>query len=155
MELQSLDLEAMGSMVRLIPIYYRYPTPLHLLFDLLMSMVFPGLVAYQVTDTDIMKEAKPSFYLKYILPILHLNRVVHFVGFGNRLASDPIPHKLQVNSSRRFDKQCEFMSIFALSSPKTSLLNVHMQISPLCFLIKELHLETSMQMQLSCAKICP
>ncbi|KAL8459519.1 hypothetical protein ACS0TY_036854 [Phlomoides rotata] len=63
MELQSLDLEAIGSMV---------------------------------TDTDIMKEAKPSFYLNYILPILHLNRVVHFVGFGNRLASDPIPHQLQV-----------------------------------------------------------
>ncbi|XP_057764973.1 O-fucosyltransferase 15-like isoform X2 [Salvia miltiorrhiza] len=62
MELQSLDLEAIGSMV---------------------------------TDTDIMKEAKPSFYMKYILPILHLNRVVHFVGFGNRLASDPVPHKLQ------------------------------------------------------------
>ncbi|KAH6787743.1 O-fucosyltransferase family protein [Perilla frutescens var. hirtella] len=62
MELQSLDLEAMGSMV---------------------------------TDTDIMKEAKPSFFLKYILPILHLNRVVHFVGFGNRLASDPVPHQLQ------------------------------------------------------------
>ncbi|XP_041995477.1 O-fucosyltransferase 15-like [Salvia splendens] len=62
LELQSLDLEAMGSMV---------------------------------TDSDIMKEAKPSFYMKYILPILHLNRVVHFVGFGNRLASDPIPHKLQ------------------------------------------------------------
>ncbi|KAL8556691.1 hypothetical protein ACS0TY_004225 [Phlomoides rotata] len=62
MELQSLDLEAIGSMV---------------------------------TDTDIMKEAKPSFYLNYILPILYLNRVVHFVGFGNRLASDPIPHQLQ------------------------------------------------------------
>ncbi|KAL8470175.1 hypothetical protein ACS0TY_032880 [Phlomoides rotata] len=61
MELQSLDLEEIGSMV---------------------------------TDTDIMKEAKPSFYLNYILPILHLNRVVHFVGFGNRLASDPIPHQL-------------------------------------------------------------
>lgn len=63
MELQSLDLEAIGSMV---------------------------------TDTDIMKEAKPSFFLKYILPILHLNRVVHFVGFGNRLASDPVPRQLQM-----------------------------------------------------------
>ncbi|KAG6419193.1 hypothetical protein SASPL_121407 [Salvia splendens] len=63
LELQSLDLEAMGSMV---------------------------------TDSDITKEAKPSFYMKYILPILHLNRVVHFVGFGNRLASDPVPHKLQL-----------------------------------------------------------
>ncbi|GFP85074.1 uncharacterized protein at1g04910 [Phtheirospermum japonicum] len=61
-DLQSLDLEAIGSLV---------------------------------LDTDIVKEAKPSFYLKYILPILHLNRVVHFVGFGNRLASDPLPHPLQ------------------------------------------------------------
>lgn len=59
-------------------------------------------VSYQVTDTDIPKEAKPSFYLKYILPILHLNRVVHFVGFGNRLASDPIPHQLQVPSRFAF-----------------------------------------------------
>ena len=50
----------------------------------------------QVSDADIVKEAKPGFYKKYILPILHLNRVVHFVGFGNRLASDPIPFKVQV-----------------------------------------------------------
>lgn len=49
-----------------------------------------------MTDVDIAKEAKPSFYLKYILPLLMKNRVVHFVGFGNRLASDPIPYHLQV-----------------------------------------------------------
>lgn len=52
----------------------------------------------QVTDAEIMKEAKPSFYLKHILPILHRNRVVHFVGYGNRLSSDPIPFQLQVIS---------------------------------------------------------
>lgn len=52
---------------------------------------------FQVTDVDIVKEAKPGFYLKHILPILHLNRVVHFVGFGNRLASDPVPFELQVD----------------------------------------------------------
>ncbi|CAN1165720.1 O-fucosyltransferase 2 [Linum perenne] len=63
-ELQSLDLEAIGSIV---------------------------------TDLDIMKEAKPSFYLKNILPILHKNKVVHFFGFGNRLAFDPMPFELQVN----------------------------------------------------------
>lgn len=50
-----------------------------------------------MTDVDIVKEAKPGFYLKHILPILHLNRVVHFVGFGNRLASDPVPFELQVD----------------------------------------------------------
>ncbi|KAL8475839.1 hypothetical protein ACS0TY_028483 [Phlomoides rotata] len=70
MELQSLDLEAIGSM------------------------------------THIMKEAKPSFYLNYILLILHLNRVVHFVGFGNRLASDPIPHQLQ-----RLRCRCNFYAL--------------------------------------------
>ncbi|KAK1420037.1 hypothetical protein QVD17_21326 [Tagetes erecta] len=49
-----------------------------------------------LTDADIAKEAKPSFYLKYILPLLKKNRVVHFLGFGNRLASDPIPYHLQM-----------------------------------------------------------
>ncbi|KAJ6292343.1 hypothetical protein OIU78_024505 [Salix suchowensis] len=61
-ELQSIDLEAIGSVV---------------------------------TDADIGKESKPSFYLKNILPVLLKNRVVHFVGFGNRLAFDPIPFQLQ------------------------------------------------------------
>ncbi|KAM7263836.1 hypothetical protein ACFE04_001519 [Oxalis oulophora] len=51
-----------------------------------------------VTDVDIMKEAKPSFFLKNILPILLKNRVVHFLGFGNRLAFDPIPLQLQHHS---------------------------------------------------------
>ncbi|KAK4398888.1 O-fucosyltransferase 15 [Sesamum angolense] len=72
-ELQSLDLEAIGSVV---------------------------------SDVDVVKEAKPSFYLKYILPILHLNRVVHFVGFGNRLASDPIPYQLQ-----RLRCRCNFHAL--------------------------------------------
>ncbi|XLR00481.1 hypothetical protein HN51_055280, partial [Arachis hypogaea] len=49
-----------------------------------------------VTDVDMVKEAKPSFYLKNILPIILKNQVVHFVGFGNRLAFDPIPFELQV-----------------------------------------------------------
>ncbi|KAF2309082.1 hypothetical protein GH714_000368 [Hevea brasiliensis] len=62
-DLQSLDLEAIGSVV---------------------------------TDVDIRKESKPRFYLKNILPILLKNRVVHFIGFGNRLAFDPIPFQLQV-----------------------------------------------------------
>lgn len=43
------------------------------------------------------KEAKPGFYLKHILPIILKNQVVHFIGFGNRLAFDPIPFELQVN----------------------------------------------------------
>lgn len=56
----------------------------------------------QVTDIDIPKESKPSFYLKNILPIILRNRVVHLLGFGNRLAFDPIPFQLQVNSSLCF-----------------------------------------------------
>lgn len=62
-KLQSLDLEAIGSVV---------------------------------TDVDMGKEAKPSFYLKNILPIILKNQVVHFIGFGNRLAFDPIPFELQM-----------------------------------------------------------
>ncbi|KAL6200925.1 hypothetical protein ACLB2K_024640 [Fragaria x ananassa] len=72
-ELQSLDLEAIGSLV---------------------------------TDADIPKEAKPSFYLKNITPILLKNGVVHFLGFGNRLAFDPIPFQLQ-----RLRCRCNFHSL--------------------------------------------
>ncbi|XP_010252508.1 PREDICTED: uncharacterized protein At1g04910-like [Nelumbo nucifera] len=73
MQLQSLDLEAIGSVV---------------------------------TDEDIMKESKPSFFFKHILPILLKNRVVHFVGFGNRLAFDPIPFQLQ-----RLRCRCNFHAL--------------------------------------------
>ncbi|OMO76900.1 GDP-fucose protein O-fucosyltransferase [Corchorus capsularis] len=59
-----------------------------------------------ITDVDIMKEAKPSFYLKNILPILLQKRVVHFVGFGNRLAFDPIPFQLQ-----RLRCRCNFHAL--------------------------------------------
>nr|GMC78661.1 O-fucosyltransferase 15-like isoform X1 [Ipomoea batatas] len=72
-ELQSLDLEAIGSLV---------------------------------SDVDIAKEAKPSFYLKYIRPILNQNRVIHFVGFGNRLASDPLPFEIQ-----RLRCRCNFHAL--------------------------------------------
>ncbi|KAL5578757.1 hypothetical protein UlMin_011199 [Ulmus minor] len=72
-ELQSLNLEAIGSVV---------------------------------TDEDIMKEAKPSFYLKKILPILLKNGIVHLFGFGNRLAFDPIPLQLQ-----RLRCRCNFHAL--------------------------------------------
>lgn len=62
----------------------------------LWSIVIVQLI-FQVTDVDIRKESKPSFYVKNILPILLQKRVVHFIGFGNRLAFDPIPFQLQVN----------------------------------------------------------
>lgn len=87
MELQSLDLEAIGSVV---------------------------------TDAEIMKEAKPSFYLKNILPILLRNRVVHFLGFGNRLAFDPIPFQLQ-----RLRCRCNFHALhFVPKIQKTGALLV-------------------------------
>ncbi|WCJ20153.1 O-fucosyltransferase family protein [Euphorbia peplus] len=59
-----------------------------------------------VTDEDIRKESKPSFYLKNILPIILKNRVVHFFGFGNRLAFDPIPFQLQ-----RLRCRCNFHAL--------------------------------------------
>ncbi|KAG6776764.1 hypothetical protein POTOM_016552 [Populus tomentosa] len=59
-----------------------------------------------VTDVDVPKESEPSFYLKSILPILLKNRVVHFVGFGNRLAFDPIPFQLQ-----RLRCRCNFHAL--------------------------------------------
>lgn len=72
-KLQSLDLEAIGSVL---------------------------------TDVDIPKESKPSFYLKNILPILLRNGVVHLLGFGNRLAFDPIPFQLQ-----RLRCRCNFHAL--------------------------------------------
>ncbi|KAL9255101.1 O-fucosyltransferase 15-like protein, partial [Drosera capensis] len=72
-ELQSLDLEAIGSVVR---------------------------------DDDTLKEAKPSFFRKYIKPLLLQNRVVHFIGFANRLAFDPIPFQLQ-----RLRCRCNFHAL--------------------------------------------
>ncbi|XP_050232334.1 O-fucosyltransferase 15-like isoform X2 [Mercurialis annua] len=59
-----------------------------------------------VTDVDIGKEAKPSFYVKNILPILLKSKVVHFIGFGNRLAFDPVPYQLQ-----RLRCRCNFHAL--------------------------------------------
>ncbi|KMT04103.1 hypothetical protein BVRB_8g185550 isoform A [Beta vulgaris subsp. vulgaris] len=59
-----------------------------------------------VTDEDIMKEAKPSFYRKSILPLLLRNKVIHFLGFGNRLAFDPIPSQIQ-----RLRCRCNFYAL--------------------------------------------
>ncbi|XP_058753690.1 O-fucosyltransferase 15-like [Vicia villosa] len=59
-----------------------------------------------ITDVDMGKEAKPSFYLKHVLPIILKNQVVHFIGFGNRLAFDPIPFELQ-----RLRCRCNFHAL--------------------------------------------
>ncbi|KAI3800266.1 hypothetical protein L1987_28353 [Smallanthus sonchifolius] len=71
-----------------------------------LQSLYLEAIGIVVTDVDIAKEAKPSFYLKNILPLLMKNRVVHFVGFGNRLASDPIPYHLQ-----RLRCRCNFHAL--------------------------------------------
>ncbi|XP_058100844.1 O-fucosyltransferase 8 [Magnolia sinica] len=59
-----------------------------------------------ITDADIMKEAKPIYFVNEILPLLRRNGVVHFLGFGNRLAFDPLPSKLQ-----RLRCKCNFHAL--------------------------------------------
>ncbi|OAY71713.1 Uncharacterized protein ACMD2_21923 [Ananas comosus] len=52
-------------------------------------------IGSQITDMDIMKEAEPTYFIEVVLPLLRRNSVVHFLGFGNRLAFDPLPLHLQ------------------------------------------------------------
>lgn len=59
-----------------------------------------------ITDADIMKESKPVDFVNIVLPILLRNGVVHFLGFGNRLAFDPLPLKLQ-----RLRCKCNFHAL--------------------------------------------
>ncbi|KAL5997836.1 O-fucosyltransferase 8 [Asimina triloba] len=59
-----------------------------------------------ITDADIMKEAKPIYFINEILPILLQNEVVHFLGFGNRLGFDPLPSQLQ-----RLRCKCNFHAL--------------------------------------------
>lgn len=92
--LRSLDLEAIGSVVSFQLIYFLRSFVLMNYVRLFSCLII--LMALQVTDADVVKEAKPSFYLKNILPIINKNKVVHFLGFGNRLAFDPLSFELQV-----------------------------------------------------------
>ncbi|XP_042439526.1 O-fucosyltransferase 8-like [Zingiber officinale] len=48
-----------------------------------------------ITDNDIRKESTPEYFLRVVFPLLLKNGVVHFYGFGNRLAFDPLPLDLQ------------------------------------------------------------
>ncbi|KAL4335818.1 hypothetical protein GQ457_07G029700 [Hibiscus cannabinus] len=59
-----------------------------------------------ITDSDIVKEAKPDNYLSSVLPLLLEKRVVHFLGFGNRLGFDPLPPHLQ-----RLRCKCNFHAL--------------------------------------------
>ncbi|KAK6268614.1 hypothetical protein QUC31_012774 [Theobroma cacao] len=59
-----------------------------------------------ITDADIEKEATPNDYIRSVLPLLVQNRVVHFLGFGNRLGFDPLPPDLQ-----RLRCKCNFHAL--------------------------------------------
>ncbi|KAI8568073.1 hypothetical protein RHMOL_Rhmol02G0169100 [Rhododendron molle] len=59
-----------------------------------------------ITDADIPKEATPADYVKTVLPLLLKNRVVHLLGFGNRLGFDPLPFELQ-----RLRCKCNFHAL--------------------------------------------
>ncbi|KAK4347255.1 hypothetical protein RND71_033594 [Anisodus tanguticus] len=59
-----------------------------------------------ITDADLSKEATPDEYIKKILPLLLRNRVVHFLGYGNRLGFDPLPYELQ-----RLRCKCNFHAL--------------------------------------------
>ncbi|KAL6198292.1 hypothetical protein ACLB2K_028084 [Fragaria x ananassa] len=59
-----------------------------------------------ITDADLVKEAKPTDYVRTVLPILLKNGVVHFLGYGNRLGFDPLPSELQ-----RLRCKCNFHAL--------------------------------------------
>nr|ACD56651.1 putative growth regulator [Gossypioides kirkii] len=59
-----------------------------------------------ITDADIVKEAKLIDYVRTVLPLLMKNKVVHFLGFGNRLGFDPLPPELQ-----RLRCKCNFHAL--------------------------------------------
>ncbi|XP_015063256.1 O-fucosyltransferase 8 isoform X1 [Solanum pennellii] len=59
-----------------------------------------------ITDAELSKEATPDEYIKKILPLLLRNRVVHFLGYGNRLGFDPLSSELQ-----RLRCKCNFHAL--------------------------------------------
>ncbi|XP_072985727.1 O-fucosyltransferase 8-like isoform X1 [Typha latifolia] len=71
----------------------------------LQSLDFEA-IGSQITDMDIMKEAKPIYFVKVVLPLLQRFGAVHFLGFGNRLAFDPLPFYLQ-----RLRCKCNFHAL--------------------------------------------
>ncbi|XP_061342690.1 O-fucosyltransferase 8 [Gastrolobium bilobum] len=63
-------------------------------------------IGSQITDTELAKEATSADYIKTVLPILLRNRVVHFLGYGNRLGFDPLPSDIQ-----RLRCKCNFHAL--------------------------------------------
>ncbi|XP_027338514.1 O-fucosyltransferase 8-like isoform X2 [Abrus precatorius] len=63
-------------------------------------------IGSQITDADLAKEATSDDYIKSVLPLLLRNRIVHFLGFGNRLGFDPMPFNIQ-----RLRCKCNFHAL--------------------------------------------
>ncbi|KAJ4916807.1 O-fucosyltransferase family protein [Raphanus sativus] len=59
-----------------------------------------------VTDTELIKEAKPDDYIKNVLPLLKKYGMVHLFGYGNRLGFDPLPFDVQ-----RLRCKCNFHAL--------------------------------------------
>ncbi|KAG2303858.1 hypothetical protein Bca4012_062823 [Brassica carinata] len=59
-----------------------------------------------VTDTELIKEAKPDDYIKHVLPLLKKYGMVHLFGYGNRLGFDPLPFDVQ-----RLRCKCNFHAL--------------------------------------------
>lgn len=51
----------------------------------------------------------PAEYIEKILPVLLKNKVVHFLGYGNRLGFDPLPSELQVRTTTFISFTLRFM----------------------------------------------
>ncbi|CAI8590990.1 unnamed protein product [Vicia faba] len=63
-------------------------------------------IGSQITDADLAKEATVGDYIETVLPLLLKNRVVHFLGYANRLGFDPIPYEIQ-----RLRCKCNFHAL--------------------------------------------
>ncbi|KAF8051927.1 hypothetical protein N665_1642s0003 [Sinapis alba] len=59
-----------------------------------------------VTDTELIKEAKPDDYIEHVLPLLKKYGMVHLFGYGNRLGFDPLPFDVQ-----RLRCKCNFHAL--------------------------------------------
>ncbi|PPR89879.1 hypothetical protein GOBAR_AA30800 [Gossypium barbadense] len=78
----------------------------------------PHLKPLDIEAMDIVKEAKPDDYITSVLPLLQQNRVVHFLGFSNRLGFDPLLPHLQ-----RLRCKCNFHALkFVLKIQKVGSL---------------------------------
>lgn len=63
-------------------------------------------IGSQITDAVLAKEATVADYIKIVLPLLLKNRVVHFLGYANRLGFDPMPSDIQ-----RLRCKCNFHAL--------------------------------------------